>query len=140
MSEPMAHKRCISCGKAFPHTHPGVIRGVYWACCAECNTNGPDDPDGIWNSVVEDMKARNDFGFKKYGVALKANDGRKTIQDLYEELLDACVYTKKLIKEQEISSKSLQLLKEFPENVDKASVMRWVAKKNYFLGVRHASS
>ena len=39
MSEPQSYKRCISCGKAFPHTHPGVMLGVYWACCAECNSN-----------------------------------------------------------------------------------------------------
>jgi hypothetical protein len=39
MSEPQSYKRCISCGKAFPHTHPGIMLGVYWACCAECNSN-----------------------------------------------------------------------------------------------------
>lgn len=40
MSEPITHhKRCISCGKVFHHTHPGVIKGIYWACCEGCNTN-----------------------------------------------------------------------------------------------------
>lgn len=53
----------------------------------------------VWDQVVEDMKKRDEFGWKKYGKHLKPNDGRDTLQDAYEESLDLCVYLKKAIIE-----------------------------------------
>lgn len=55
-----------------------------------------------WNLVIEDMKKRNQEGIEKYGVPLTPNNGRSSLQDLYEELLDAVVYTKNMIEEEKI--------------------------------------
>lgn len=55
--------------------------------------------DSVWNHVIMDMVARNEFGAKKYNRYLLPNDGRDSLQDLYEELLDAAVYIKKLMME-----------------------------------------
>jgi hypothetical protein len=52
--------------------------------------------------VMEDLKARKEYGFKKYGVYVQANDGRDGLIDLYQELLDACVYIRKVIHENEL--------------------------------------
>lgn len=53
----------------------------------------------IWEAVVNDMKGRDEYGERKYGRRLEAFDGRKTLQDAYEEALDLAVYLKKEIIE-----------------------------------------
>ena len=53
----------------------------------------------VWDQVIADFKARDDFGRKKYGVPLMTEDGRDTLQDAYEEALDLAVYLKKAILE-----------------------------------------
>lgn len=62
----------------------------------QINNNPP-----IMDLVIEDMKERKTLGIRKYGVALQAYNGRNPLQDLYEELLDACAYVKQCIVEQE---------------------------------------
>ena len=58
-----------------------------------------NDSRPIWEQIIEDMKERDRMGREKYGVPLQAGNGRKTLKDLYEELLDALAYTKVLIEE-----------------------------------------
>lgn len=58
-----------------------------------------NDSRPIWELIIEDMKERDRIGREKYGVPLQAGNGRKTLQDLFEELLDALAYTKVLIEE-----------------------------------------
>jgi len=55
----------------------------------------------IWNSVIEDMRKRDEVGREKYGKPLLAFDGRDTLQDAYEEALDMAVYLKKAIMERD---------------------------------------
>jgi hypothetical protein len=57
-------------------------------------------PD-MWPLVIEDMKARDEFGRQKYGGPLQPFDGRDNLADVYQELLDACVYMRKLIFERD---------------------------------------
>lgn len=52
-----------------------------------------------WDLVLEDVKKRDDFGLKKYGTHLQPHNGRDTLLDIYEELLDAVVYIRTLIEE-----------------------------------------
>lgn len=54
----------------------------------------PNDGPAVWSLVVKDMNFRDETGFKRYGVRLQPHNGRDTLMDLYEELLDAVVYTK----------------------------------------------
>lgn len=49
--------------------------------------------------LIEDLKARAEFGKKKYGTYLKTHDDRNSILDGYQELLDAIVYFHKAIME-----------------------------------------
>lgn len=61
------------------------------------DTNPPpvaNDFPAVWPLVIDDMKARDAMGRAKYGTPLQPFNGRKPLQDLYEELLDAVVYTK----------------------------------------------
>lgn len=53
----------------------------------------------IWDLVIEDMQARDNVGRQRYGTPLQSNNGRDALIDLYQELLDAAVYTRQLIEE-----------------------------------------
>lgn len=57
--------------------------------------------ESVWQEVVKDMHKREKQGFKSYNKYLTLNDGRDSLLDLYEELLDACVYIKKLMMEKD---------------------------------------
>ena len=54
-----------------------------------------------WELVVLDMVERDHFGIGKYGTPLQPHNGRDTLMDLYQELLDAAVYTRTLIYERD---------------------------------------
>jgi hypothetical protein len=55
----------------------------------------------VWPLVLADMQARDGEGRRKYGVPLQPHNGRDTLVDLYQELLDAAVYTRTLIYERD---------------------------------------
>jgi len=52
--------------------------------------------------VAADLAERKAFGLAKYGQTLQAHNGRDTLQDLYEELLDATCYMRTLIEERKV--------------------------------------
>lgn len=58
-------------------------------------------PSAITRALCAELIRREQVGTAKYGRPLKPHDGRRTLQDVLEELLDACVYVKKHIMEQE---------------------------------------
>jgi hypothetical protein len=62
-----------------------------------------NDSGSVWDLVIEDMKARDEFGRKKYGVPVQAGNGRDALVDAYQEALDLCVYLKQAIIERERS-------------------------------------
>jgi hypothetical protein len=47
--------------------------------------------------VLADIQERIAVGEAKYGTKLKTNNGRDALIDLYQELLDAVMYTRQLI-------------------------------------------
>lgn len=61
----------------------------------------PNDGLHIADLVIADMAARKQHGIATYGVALQAFNGRDALRDLYEELLDACVYIRQLMEERD---------------------------------------
>ena len=62
------------------------------------NANIDDDPT-MAKQLVDDIIKRDEYGYDKYGQNLETFDGRPTIWDLYQELLDGVQYTRKLIEE-----------------------------------------
>jgi hypothetical protein len=62
-------------------------------------TNGP----AIQDLVMADVAQRKQVGIERYGRALQAHNGRDALQDLYEELLDAVMYTRQLIEERNVT-------------------------------------
>jgi hypothetical protein len=59
----------------------------------------PTSDDPVVASVREDLLQRSQIGLAKYGTGLNRTDlsDKQWLQHLYEELLDAALYTKRLI-------------------------------------------
>jgi len=51
--------------------------------------------------VIEDLKARAEFGKKKHGGYLMTNNDRSAIWDAYQEILDFVMYFRQYLMEQE---------------------------------------
>ncbi len=51
--------------------------------------------------VIDDMRTRAEHGLAKYGAPLQPHNGRNSLQDLYEELLDATQYAKNELRRRE---------------------------------------
>lgn len=58
------------------------------------------------------LKARAKFGQKKYGVTLTPWNGRNSLKDVREEILDTAVYLTQAIMEREDLEKSLRAFSE----------------------------
>jgi len=61
--------------------------------------NGEEEDMELARILVNDFVQRDAYGYDKYGQNLETNDGRPTIFDLYQELLDGCQYARKMIEE-----------------------------------------
>lgn len=59
----------------------------------------PNNAPGVWQLVIADMQARDEFGRRKYGTPLQPGNGRDALVDAYQEALDLCVYLRQLIEE-----------------------------------------
>ena len=68
----------------------------------------PNDGRAVWELVLEDFQTRDRLGRAKYGVPLQAGNGRDALLDLYQELLDAVVYTRQAIEERSRAKDRLQ--------------------------------
>lgn len=61
----------------------------------------PNDNPAVWDLVIADMAERDEMGLRKHGVRLQPFNGRKTLIDLYQEMLDAVVYLRTEIYERD---------------------------------------
>jgi len=53
----------------------------------------------VRDAVIVDLIARDEMGFNKYGQNLEVGDGRDTLIDWYQEMLDAAQYGRKFLEE-----------------------------------------
>jgi hypothetical protein len=61
----------------------------------------PNHRPSAHDLVTADLEERKAFGLRKYQSLLQAGNGRNTLKDLYEELLDAVVYARTELAERE---------------------------------------
>jgi hypothetical protein len=54
-----------------------------------------------WDRVIEQMKSRDRLGVERYGVRLRPHNGRDSLRDVQEELLDGAVYIENAIAERD---------------------------------------
>lgn len=55
----------------------------------------------VWDLVMSDFKERDETGMRKYGTRLQPHNGRDILIDIYQELMDAVVYTRQAIFERD---------------------------------------
>lgn len=58
----------------------------------------------VFPLVMHDLSVRAGVGMETYGVPLRCFNKRNSLWDLYEELLDACVYIRQAIEEQKLTA------------------------------------
>lgn len=69
------------------------------------NYSTPEPPpqtgasESIHDLVISDIKDRKQFGLEKYGKILQAGNGRRSLVDAYQEILDLAVYLRQHIEE-----------------------------------------
>lgn len=81
----------------------------------------PNDGKSMHDLVSLDLQERKAYGLNKYQSLLQACNGRNFLQDLYEELQDAIVYTRGALQEQELVKFFVRsLLKAYVEVYDSA--------------------
>lgn len=67
----------------------------------------PNDKPASWDLVVADMRARDAVGRERYGTPLQPGNGRDSLVDAYQEVLDAAVYLRNAIAERGVEVQSL---------------------------------
>lgn len=55
----------------------------------------------VFEELIKDIQARNEKGRETYGVEMNPFDGRNSLRDAYEEILDCAAYLKKCLMETE---------------------------------------
>ena len=55
----------------------------------------------VWGLVIDEMRARNAEGIRKYGTPLRPHNGRDALVDAYQEALDLVVYLRQAIHERD---------------------------------------
>lgn len=84
--------------------------------------------DKITATVMEDLKLRADRGVQKYNTTLEENNHDDFLNHLYEELLDAAQYVKKVIT---VRKNIQQLVRENSNDADLGNQIRRIyAEKN----------
>ncbi len=68
--------------------------------------------DSVNDAVISDLTKRREGGIKKYGMELETHNGRSFLVDAYQELLDAALYVRGALMEQEDVEKSVEDLRE----------------------------
>lgn len=53
----------------------------------------------VLDLVLTDLEERAEAGNERYGTYLETHNGRDALWDLYQELLDSCMYVRQLIEE-----------------------------------------
>jgi hypothetical protein len=61
------------------------------------------DGPPIVDLVMADLEERKRVGTERYGMPLRAHNGRDALVDAYQEALDLCVYLRQVIQERPTS-------------------------------------
>lgn len=88
---------------------PRTVEGVWSTHVSRPRREGdqlppiPQPGADIQTLVIDDLRERRDFGHERYGTGVQPFNGRKSMLDLYHELMDAVVYARQYIEEERIT-------------------------------------
>lgn len=100
---------------ATPQPMPIAGRGDCWAKVMGKWDQYADDP--AKDRVVAWMRARAEFGRKKYGVPLQSHNGRNPLLDLLQELLDGRAYGEQCL-DLDLSPRLAQTMARLVRDID----------------------
>ena len=100
---------------AMPQPMPIAGRGDCWAKVMGKWDQYADDP--AKDRALTWMRARAEFGRKKYGAPLQLHNGRNPLLDLLQELLDGRAYGEQCL-DLEVSPRLRQILERLVRDVD----------------------
>lgn len=83
----------------------------------------PNDFRDIQSMVIDDIGKRREVGIERYGTALQPFNGRKTLRDIYEELLDAACYVRQRLVEEDLIDSVIEKNEQLKERI--AAYERW---------------
>jgi hypothetical protein len=83
-----------------------------------------DEPSPTLAAVIEDAFGRHCVGIDRYGVPLHPHNGRDSLTDAYEELLDAAVYLKNEAIEHPPAPNDLRLRQVYGQAIQLAITVR----------------
>ncbi|WP_294637377.1 hypothetical protein [uncultured Aquabacterium sp.] len=102
------------------------------------------DGPATWDLVVKDMQARDKLGRARYGTPLQPNNGRKSLVDAYQEVLDLAAYMRNAIEEQDADKATViegmlhyrELAKDLQQRLD-AALSRVAELERALTGAAH---
>jgi len=74
--------------------------------------------DSITDAVISDLSKRREGGVKKYGIELETWNGRSMLVDYYQEILDAALYCRGAIMEEEDIREARECLEKALEGIN----------------------
>jgi len=69
----------------------------------------------VWDLVIKDMQDRDKIGRERYGTPLQPFNGRDSLIDAYQEVLDLAVYLRTKIYEEEVKASEEKLRAKLEE-------------------------
>jgi hypothetical protein len=83
-----------------------------------------DSPSPTLAAVIVDAFGRHCVGIDRYGVPLHPHNGRDSLTDAYEELLDAAVYLKNEMIEHPPAPNDIRLRQVYDQTIQLAITVR----------------
>jgi hypothetical protein len=80
------------------------------------------DGGPVWDTVIADMRSRDEVGRVRYGEPLRLFNGRDSLRDAYEESLDTAVYIRARLMEDEVLRREADLILQQHTRGDWATV------------------
>lgn len=86
----------ISTDNEFKHNNESIILGKAFeiAFLLKMYKDQVTNTDEAVKGLINDLQERVEIGVSRYGTALQPFNGRSSVVDLYEELLDALFYAR----------------------------------------------
>ncbi len=86
----------------------------------------------VFLDVIKDITERVKVGVERYGEPLKPHNGREALVDLYQELIDAVMYTRQRITEENEATDELVELRRLVESLELANAVLIDERDNAF--------
>lgn len=90
-------------------------------------------PESIVVKVIDDMRERDRLGRERYGTPLTTGNGRNHLVDAYQEKLDAAVYLRSWIEENDVTPRTdewVEVFALYTETLRAIVRLRWVIERS----------